>query len=294
MGILDKFKEMLGADAGNVLDVSKRFEMDRTSFSGTMSKFHVATEIATNKKFGIKFLDKEQLATFRARFKGLKKPEEGVIAMSINHPRIVETFEFGKTTRGIEYILMEYIPGTGLNNLINNKHPGVIKNRLTLLRQMAECIQFVHDSKFIHRDICPRNFIVEESCESLKLIDFGLTVPDEEPYHRPGNRTGTPQYMAPEIVRRRETDRKVDLFSFGVTAYKTLTFEHPWDSKDTTGLAALNHDRRPATDIREHRPDINERLADAVHKCLEIEAKNRMPSCKKFLSKIRTLETDVA
>ena len=294
MGILDKFKGMLGGSAGTVLDVSKRFEMDRTSFSGTMSKFHVATEIATNKKFGIKFLDKEQLATFRARFKGLKKPEEAEIAMAINHPRIVKTFEFGTTTRGVEYILMEYIPGTGLNNLIHNKHPGVVKNRLTLIRQMAECIQHVHDSGYIHRDICPRNFIVHENCESLKLIDFGLTVPDEEPYHRPGNRTGTPQYMAPEIVRRRETDRRVDVFSFGVTIYKALTFEHPWDSKDTTGLTALNHDRRPATDIREHRPDINDRLAVAVQKCLEISPNNRTSSCKKFLSQIRTLKSDVA
>ena len=293
MGILDKFKGMLGGSA-NVLDVSKRFEMDRHSFSGTMSKFHVAVEIKTNKKFGIKFLDKEQLATFRARFKGLKKPEEGEIAMSIKHPRIVETYEYGTTTRGIEYILMEHIPGTGLNNLIHNKHPAVAKNRLTLIRQMAECIQFVHDSGFIHRDICPRNFIVNEKCEELKMIDFGLTVPDAEPYHRPGNRTGTPQYMAPEIVRRRETDRRVDVFSFGVTVYELLTFEHPWDSKDTTGLAALNHDRRPATDIREHRPDINEILAVTVQQCLEIDPDKRMASCKKFLSRIRTVKSDVA
>lgn len=296
MGILDKVKGMISGTnkKGGLLDVSKRFQLDRHAYSGTMSKFHVALEITTNKPYGIKFLDKEKLDAFRARFKGLDKPEEAEIAMQMHHERVVETYEFGKTTKGVEYILMEYVNGPGLNSLVLSKDKKMIANRLNLIRQMAEGVQAVHDAGFIHRDVCPRNFIAHKSCEWLKLIDFGLTIPNEEPYRRPGNRTGTPQYMAPEIVRRRPTDTRVDVFAFGVTVYKILTFKHPWDSKDTTGLGALAHDQRPATDILKHRPDLHPKLAKAVHKCLEIKPEDRMPSCKMFLKKIREVTSETA
>lgn len=272
------------------LDVSARFQLDRHAFTGTMSKFHVAKEIATGDFYGIKFLDAEKTAYFNARFKGLNKPKEAQIAMQITHPKIVKTHEFGVTTTGVEYILMEYIHGPGLDQAIRAKDPKLLPNRLTLIREMAETIQAVHDQGFIHRDICPRNFICYEPLDHLKMIDFGLTVPDDEPYRMPGNRTGTPQYMAPEIVRRRSTDQRVDIFAFGVTVYRLLTFEHPWGSTDTTGTAALIHDTQEVHPITNHRPHLHPKLVKAIHKCLEVEPGNRMESCKRFLAAIRNLE----
>ena len=65
----------------------------------------------------------------------------------------------------------------------------------------------------------------------------------------PGNRTGTPLYMAPEIVRRKPTDLRVDIFSLGVTAYQMWTFDFPWPSTDPTGKGALHHDSREPTPI---------------------------------------------
>ena len=257
-----------------------------------MSKFHVAQEIGTNKLFGIKFLDEEKTAYFNARFKGLNKPHEGEIALQIKHPRIVETYEYGLTTTGQQYIMMEYINGPGLDAAIRQRDESLFPNRLKLIREMAEAIQSVHDHGFIHRDVCPRNFICYQDYSWLKLIDFGLTVPNEAPYKTPGNRTGTPQYMAPEIVRRRATDERLDIFSFGVTVYRFLTFEHPWRSTDTTGKAALAHDTNEVTPIHEHRPDLNRKLATAIHKCMEVEPDKRMPSCKRFLSAIRSVEQE--
>lgn len=293
MGILDKVKGVFGGrEQTTFLDVSARFRLDRHAFTGTMSKFHVATEIGTNKKMGIKFLDKEKTDFFKARFKGLKKPSEGEIAMKMNHPRIVETYQFGKTTKGVEYILMEYVDGPGMNTLVKNRSPELPENRLELIRQMADAVHAVHDAGFIHRDVCPRNFICNRDLKWLKLIDFGLTVPNQPPYRMPGNRTGTPQYMAPEIVRRRETDERVDVFAFGVTAYKVLTFEHPWRSTDTSGKGALVHDSQDPDDIRVHRPNLNSKLADAVHKCMHIDPAKRLPSCKLFLAAIRDVKSE--
>ncbi len=274
------------------LDVSARFQLDRHAFTGTMSKFQVAKEIQTGKLFGIKFLDAEKLAYFNSRFKGLNKPHEGEIGMRIEHPQIVKTFEYGLTTTNQEYILMEYVNGPGLDMSIRKRDVSIFPDRLKLIRQMAESIQAVHDQGFIHRDVCPRNFICSQDHTYAKLIDFGLTVPDQPPFRQPGNRTGTPQYMAPEIVRRRATSPRLDIFAFGVTVYRLLTFEHPWNATDTTGKVALAHDTEKPVPIQEHLPKINKKLADAIHRCLLPNPEQRMPSCKSFLSSIVTVKSE--
>ena len=213
--------------------------------------------------------------------------------MKFSHPLIVETYEFGKTTTGQEYILMEYIEGHGLDAVIRAKKKEIIPHRLKMIRQMAEAVQVVHDHGFIHRDVCPRNFICHSDFTGVRLIDFGLTIPDEPPYRQPGNRTGTPQYMAPEIIRRRSTDARVDVFALGVTMYRMLTWKHPWGSKDTTGMTALAHDSETVTSIYDHRPDLNRKLGDAVHQCMEADVKNRMKSCKHFLNAIRKVKSEL-
>ena len=159
---------------------------------------------------------------------------------------------------------------------------------------MAEAIQAVHDFGFIHRDVCPRNFICSRDYSWVKMIDFGLTVPNEPPYRMPGNRTGTPQYMATEIVRRRETSPRLDVFAFGVTVYRLLTFEHPWSSTDTTGKAALIHDTEKPTPIMDLRPNLNPTLAESIHKCLNPDPDKRMPSCKAFLNAVRGVDAEEA
>lgn len=292
MGLFDKlFKK---SEPQNILDVSTRFQLDKHAFSGTMSKFRVAKETSTGKLYGLKFLDREKTDYFNARFKGLDKPPEGVIAMQISHPLIVETYEFGKTTTGTDYILMEYISGHGLDAVIKNRKKEVIPHRLKIIREMATAVQVVHDLGFIHRDVCPRNFICHSNFSGARMIDFGLTIPDEPPYRLPGNRTGTPQYMAPEIVRRRPTDKRVDIFAFGVTIYRLLTFEHPWGTTDTTGMAALSHDTIPVTPITDHVPDMDPKLARAVHKCMEVDPDQRFESCKAFLAAIRSVKSERA
>ena len=292
MGIFDRISGLFKSKGNERLDLSKRFRLERHAFTGTMSKFHVAHEIATGKVYGIKLLDSDKLAQFRDRFKGLKKPEEGEIGMKIDHPRVAKTYQWGKTRLGQEYILMEYIDGPGVNTLLQDMAFDWLPYRLTHIRQMAEAIQAVHDAGFIHRDICPRNFICYKDYTWLKLIDFGLTVPNEPPFRQPGNRTGTPQYMAPEIIRRKATDTRVDIFAFGVTIYRMLTNEHPWGATDTTALAALAFDQKKAEDILKYRPNLNLKLARAVQRCLEIRPEARFETCKRFLSAISDVKAE--
>ena len=151
---------------------------------------------------------------------------------------------------------------------------------------MTEAIDAVHKAGFIHRDICPRNFIVTPDATSLKLIDFGLTLPIKREYMLPGNRTGTPLYMAPEIVRRKPTDQRVDLFASALP--QLCAGEFPWPSGDTTGRA-LQHDSHPPTPILEQRPDLNKTLAKAVMQLMHADPQGRPDSTKAFLKMIKSV-----
>ena len=274
------------------VDLAERFQLVREAVHGTMSSFHMAVDRTTNKTVGLKILDAEKTAAFEQRFKGLKKPGEGEIGMRLKHPRIVETYEFGTTKDGKQFLVMEFVQGTGLNVLIHNRDAILNSKRHILFRHMAEAIDAVHKAGFIHRDICPRNFIVSPECDTLKLIDFGLTVPAQKEYFLPGNRTGTPLYMAPEIVRRKPTDQRVDIFSFGVTAYQLCSNEFPWPSGDTTGKGALQHDARPPQNILELVPNLNKTLARVIMQCISAEANNRPESAEAIVKALKNVTSD--
>ena len=298
MGILGKFKSMMGSGGGGAtsgkLDVESRYEMLKQSVSGTMSQFRMARDRKTGDIVGLKILDDEKTEYFEARFKGLNKPSEGEIAVQFDHPNIVETYSYGTTTDGFPYILMEYLEGKGLNSMIIAKDPALEGKRLPLIRRMADAVAAVHEAGFIHRDVCPRNFIVNEDVSDLKLIDFGLTLPATRDFMQPGNRTGTPQYMSPEIARRRSTDHRVDIFSLGVTFYQLCCFELPWPSADMTGKVALLHDSKEPVPLAQAQPRIHPKLAEIIHRCMAPLPANRpadMATLQRDLMQVKTALT---
>jgi serine/threonine-protein kinase len=287
MGLLDGLMSMM---SGGRLDVAARFEILRAAISGTMSATYKARDRRTNQIVALKVLDLQKTREFEARFKGLKKPTEGEIAIQLKHPNIVVTHEHGITTKGEQYLIMEFIEGPGLNSLIIGRNDNVLDGiRVTLLREIAEAIEAVHKEGYIHRDICPRNLMIEPNEGVLKLIDFGLTVPATPAFTQRGNRTGTPNYMAPELIKRLETDHRLDVFAFGVTAFEVMTYELPWE-RGTTGQVAMTHASRAPTDIRKLRPNINRRLAIAIESCLERDPSKRCKSMGDFLRTIKNVE----
>lgn len=291
MAFLDRVKSLLSS---NKLDVQARFELLREAISGSMSKFYMARDRKEDRIVGLKILDPEKTALFEARFKGIEKPSEGEIAVQFDHPYIVKTFEYGQTTTGEQYLLMEYLAGAGINWVIASREAAKIDGRrIQLLRQVAEALAAVHEAGFIHRDVCPRNLIFTEDSQILKLTDFGLSVPATGPFKQSGNRTGTANYMAPELVRRLPTSERLDVFAFGVTAYEICTFELPFPSSRGGGMAAMSHNT-PPTDIHKFRPQIHPDLAKAIHHCIEADPKERCPSMKDFLQAIRAVEHEDA
>jgi serine/threonine-protein kinase len=282
MRLLDRFKSMFPAPR---LDVTARFALLRAAISGSMSNFYMARDLTKDRMVGLKVLDPAKTKAFESRFKGLVKPCEGEIAMRLRHARIVETYEHGLTVDGSQYIVMEFLEGPDMNSALVGRDPCLSGRRLHFVRQAAEAIAVVHAAGYIHRDVCPRNFLLTNKRQDIKLIDFGLTVPATRMFMQPGNRTGSPNYMAPELVRRRATDQRLDVFAFGVTAYEFCTYRLPW-LRGTTGMAAMSHDQ-PPTHITKYRPQIDPVLADAIHACLEPDMSKRCPSMEAFLTLIQ-------
>lgn len=268
------------------VDIGRRFERLHESISGTMSSFYKAKDTSTGNVVGLKILDPKKLEPIEGRYKGLGKPPEGEIGSQITGPHIVKTLEWGTTTDGRQFIVQEFVEGVMLHSLVSAKKPLPVEKRIDLVRQAATAIAAVHKAGFVHRDICPRNFILRPDGR-LVLIDFGLTVPDKPVFLQPGNRIGTPNYMAPEVVRRKQSDKRLDVFSFGVTAYEICTLDLPWPG-GKSGSAALTHDS-PPTPLRDRWPEAPEPLAKAIESCLEADPGRRPESLDKFLSMIARL-----
>src|SRR5262249_6256912 len=161
---------------------------------------------------------------------------------------VVQTFEHGFTYQGEQYLIMELIDGMGLNFLIETHSPNLEGNRVNYLVQAADGLEYIHQSGYLHRDICPRTIIVDKDGR-LKYIDFGLALPYKPEFCKPGNRTGTPNYLAPELIKRIATDHRVDMFAVGVTAYEMFTGHLPWDKAQSLETV-MSHLHSPGHDPR--------------------------------------------
>lgn len=262
------------------VDISKRFEVQGKMGQGSMSKVYHARDYKLGRLVCLKILDKEKTAKFEARFIGLNRPSEGAICMMMRHKNVVQAYEYGITTKGEQFVVMEYVDGLGLNFLIETKSPQLNNHRIDFLLQMALGLEYIHKQGFLHRDICPRNVMVTKD-NIVKHIDFGLAIPDRPEFRQPGNRTGTPNYLAPEVIRRRSTDKRVDLFAMGVTAYEVITNALPWDNSRSI-QTMLDHLNNPGRDPRNYAPDLDERTQKFLLKAIEREANLRFQTAEEF------------
>jgi serine/threonine-protein kinase len=281
------FARLFGGSARVQLD--RRYERLQESVTGTMSQFYKVRDHETGAVVGLKIIDPKKLEPIEGRYKGLGKPSEGEIGQKITGPNIVKTLAWGTSSDGRPYVVLEFVEGTLLHTLLSARKPLPPPQRLDLVRQAATALAAVHKAGFVHRDVCPRNFILRPD-GGLVLIDFGLTVPDRPVFLQPGNRIGMPNYMAPEVVRRRQADKRLDVFSFGVTAYEICTLSLPWP-RHASGMAALAHDTPPA-DIRDRWPEIPRPLADAIMACIAAEPARRPDTLDAFLARIKGVGLD--
>lgn len=290
MGLLDSLKNLFKSSSKKKLpiaNVEKRFDLIGRTGQGSMSKVWRAYDRQLGRTVCLKLLDKEKTTKFEARFVGLNKPSEGEISLLLRHKNIVQTFEHGVTTQGEPYLVMELIEGVGMNFLVETKHPQLQGNRVNYLSQLADGIDFLHRQGFLHRDICPRNVMVSNQ-GVVKIIDLGLTIPYRPEFCRPGNRTGTTNYLAPELIKRQTTDHRVDMFALGVTAYEVFTGEMPWE-KGTSEKVLRDIVNSPPKDPRDIAPDLPDEVVAFLRKAVDREPGQRFQKPSAFREALQAL-----
>ncbi len=272
-----------GGGKGKTVDVAKRWDLQGRTGQGSMSRVFKAYDRELGRTICLKLMDKEKTKKFEEKFKlqGLKKPSEGEICISLNNINCMKTYEHGVTKQGEPYLVMEWIDGLGLNYLIETKSAQLDGNRVKYVNQLCEALMYLHAMPYLHRDLCPRNIMVDKE-GVVKLIDFGLTIPYTPAFCAPGNRTGTVDYLAPEIVKRMRTDQRVDVFALGVTAFELFTGQMPWEPSPSSEVSLsrkLNTKPRQARDLNK---SIDEDLARVLMKAIERDPAERYPSVVAF------------
>lgn len=265
-------------------DITKRFILQGRVGQGSMSKVWRATDTNTGRTVALKVLDKAKTEKLEERFKGLNKPSEGEIAVQLRHPNIVQTFEHGMTMDREPFLVMEFVEGVALSYLVDLQNEVMQKNRIKFMIELGEAVNYFHRQNWIHRDICPRNVLVSEGENQIKLMDFGLVVPNTPDFRKPGNRTGTANYMAPELVRRQSTDQRIDIYSYAVTCYEMWTGRFPWESGQSE--AVMQRVNQPPEDIRQHAEGIDEELANIIMRGLAVHPNDRWPTMAKVLESL--------
>lgn len=246
---------------------------------GGMGAVYAATQKSLERRVAIKILppDMGQDNAFVDRFH-----QEARLLARLQHPHIVAIYDFGRNDSGHLYIVMEYVEGTSLLDIMKLERLPVTKT-LEVTTQICEALQFAHDHGVIHRDIKPTNILIDV-WGRVRVADFGLAKLAEASQAtvatstniRTGLGMGTPGYAAPEQRRaERDLDHRADIFSVGVTLYEMLTghlpvgvFEPP--SKKSDAPAIL--DKVVTRALRERPTDRFQRAADlraAIRSTLE-------------------------
>ena len=267
------------------VEIDKRYQLHNRVGQGSMSKVWKATDPLNNDIVAVKVLDRAKLLRLQQRFVGMTKPTEGEIASVLNHPNVVKTLSFGITTNDEEYLVMEFIEGVGMSYLVETQNDRMKENCIWYCIQIGEGLNYLHANEWIHRDLCPRNIVVSDD-DVVKIIDFGLMVPSTPEFRKPGNRTGTANYMAPELIMRQPTDQRLDIFSYAVTCYEMYSGQLPWPAADTLE-SVLHHINLPPEDIRKLVPEIDEQIAQAIMTGLEKNPDDRWRTVRRMVNEFR-------
>ncbi len=234
-----------------------QFQFEKLAACGGMGAVYKAYQESLDRRVAVKILPPEFGAEkeFTDRFK-----VEARAMAKLNHTNIVGVYDFGITAGGHLYLVMEWIEGSSLHDLI---HKGSLSLRkaTNLAMQLCEALTFAHEHQIIHRDIKPGNIMVNDS-DHVKVADFGLARPvsDEAEEENP---FGTPDYAAPEIRGGSVVDHRVDIYAAGVVLYEMLTGTIPGEPRRSVTEFAKISTRWDSIIGRAMDPDPEKRYQDA-------------------------------
>ncbi len=231
-----------------------RYELHRRIGRGGMAEVYLARDRLLDRPVAIKILFPE-FATdpaFVARFR-----REAQSAANLTHPNIVGVYDWGKE-RGTYYIVMEYVDGRTVSEVIRGDGPIEPKRAATLAADVAGALGFAHSKGVVHRDVKPGNILIANNGE-VKVADFGIawamSASAEENLTQAGSVMGTATYFSPEQAQGKTVDPRSDIYSLGVVLYEMVSGGPPFTG-DTPVAIAYKHVQEPIPPLREKVTDL--------------------------------------
>jgi serine/threonine-protein kinase len=247
-----------------------RYEILEKIGEGAMGVVYRARDAALGRVVALKMLSQELGAEEELHQRFMREAE--AIGL-LNHPNIVTVYDMGEAG-GQLYMSMELLEGEDLRYLIEKRVPIPIADRVRILIQICEGVEYAHSKGVVHRDIKPANILVTTSAR-VKILDFGLArVVTRAAITRRGVILGTPDYMSPEQAMGKPVDRRGDVFSAGSVFYEFLTMEKPFKAKTLHGVLYQIVSEEPDS-ILTLVPEVPMRLAAVVHRMLAKSADKR-------------------
>jgi serine/threonine protein kinase len=250
---------------------------------GGMAVVYRAYQRSLNRHVAIKVLA-PQLSVdqrFVERFQ-----REARAAAGLQHPNVVVIHDVAQE-QGIYYIVMEFLEGRSLKELIQAEQSLSPKRATRIVEQVASALDYAHERGFVHRDIKPANIIVGKN-DHATLTDFGIAKAASETQHltRTGMLIGTPEYMSPEQAEGGAVDHRTDLYALGVVLYQMLTGRAPFHS--TTPHATLHSViYEPPPPVRQLRPSLSPAIESVVMRSISKQPASRYQSGSKMVAALK-------
>ncbi|MBO2453472.1 Stk1 family PASTA domain-containing Ser/Thr kinase [Actinomadura barringtoniae] len=265
-----------------------RYELDTVIGRGGMAEVYRARDLRLDRVVAIKTLrsDLARDPTFQARFR-----REAQSAASLNHPSVIAVYDTGEDTIGdtsIPYIVMEYVDGSTLRDLLRENRALMPEKALEITDGILRALDYSHRGQIVHRDIKPANVMLTRNHE-VKVMDFGIARAMHDAAStmtQTAQVIGTAQYLSPEQARGERVDARSDIYSTGCVLYELLTGKPPFTG-DSPVAIAYQHVREEPIPPSQVDPEIPTWADAIVLKAMAKDAENRYQNATEFRQEIQ-------
>ena len=257
--------------------INDRYEIIKSIGEGGMANVYLAKDKILDRKVAIKVLrgDLSGDEKFIRRFQ-----REALSVSNLSHPNIVEVYDVGEE-EGQHYIVMEYIEGKTLKQLIQKRGALTIEEVIDIMGQITDGLAHAHEAYIIHRDIKPQNIMILDN-GTIKITDFGIAMAlNATQLTQTNSVMGSVHYLPPEQANGKGSTVKSDIYSAGILMYELLTGSVPFKG-DTAVEIALKHMKDKMPSIRKQNPLIPQSVENIVLRATAKNPKNRYDSAREM------------
>lgn len=267
--------------------INDRYQIIKSIGEGGMANVYLAYDTILDRNVAVKVL-RGDLATdekFVRRFQ-----REALSASSLSHPNIVEVYDVGEDN-GQYYIVMEYIEGCQLKQLLKKRGRLTLSEVIDIMLQITDGLSVAHDAYIIHRDIKPQNIMILDS-GLVKITDFGIAMAMNSTQLTQTNSVmGSVHYLPPEQANGKGSTLQSDIYSMGILMYELLTGELPYKGDNAVEIA-LKHLKEKIPSVREKFPEIPQSVENIIIKATAKNPKNRYADARSMNEDLRTCLDD--